>query len=143
MDNRTFKKIRIACISAVLLLCFLIACPIVLYVVLYVITQVPDLHDAARRGELDRVESLLSQGVDINQRDMYGSTALLLAAGRHDSSIVKFLLEKGADPSVVDLFGYTALSAARYQYDGTPEAAEVILLLERYEENTSDTKEAK
>lgn len=52
---------------------------------------------AAERGELALVKSMLEKGVDVNARNKYGQTALILAAARGHFDVVKLLLEKGAD----------------------------------------------
>lgn len=56
-----------------------------------------DLIEAAKGGEGQRVEELLSGGGDVDQQDEQGWTALHWAAGRGDVGIVERLLEHGAD----------------------------------------------
>ena len=40
----------------------------------------PDWERAVRRGDLDCLKRLLTAGADINARDRYGQTALMIAA---------------------------------------------------------------
>jgi len=82
--------------------------------------------EAVRRGDLAATTALLDQGVDVNAKFRYGTTALFKAAERGHLEIVKLLLARGADASVKDTFyGQTALGWA---LDGDHlEIVEVIL----------------
>eukprot|EP00931_Biecheleriopsis_adriatica_P006324 TRINITY_DN107740_c0_g1_i1.p1 TRINITY_DN107740_c0_g1~~TRINITY_DN107740_c0_g1_i1.p1 ORF type:complete len:428 (+),score=66.94 TRINITY_DN107740_c0_g1_i1:106-1284(+) len=55
------------------------------------------LERAAERGDLHRVEALLSAGVDIKAVNEYGQTALFLAAWAGHAEVVELLLGWGAD----------------------------------------------
>ncbi|KAG9047917.1 hypothetical protein FS842_000532 [Serendipita sp. 407] len=58
-------------------------------------------HGLAILGDEGRLETLLQLGgVDINQRDEFGYTALHLAADRGNVGVVKLLIARGADPSI-------------------------------------------
>ena len=57
----------------------------------------PDLLDAARKGNLKRVQKLLDSGADVNQRDKTGFTALHWAAMTNKQEVAKLLIEKKAD----------------------------------------------
>lgn len=70
------------------------------------------LIDAASKGDLATVETLLAQGADVNARGEKGDTALMRAAGGGHSAIGRLLLEKGADVNVKDKDGWTALMQA-------------------------------
>lgn len=80
-------------------------------------TQSPpsdELWSAARQGELDKVKTLLDQGVDVNSATAYGSTAICFAADRGHVEVVKLLLERGANPNPRDTFyNLTALDWAQ------------------------------
>jgi len=68
-----------------------------------------ELVAAARAGDQERVQSLLSSGAEVNARDEEGSTALMFAALRGDETMVQALLAAGADPDLKDANGETAL----------------------------------
>ncbi len=55
------------------------------------------LIEAVKNGEIDRIEILLNDGVDIEQKDDYGWTALNWAAGKGNTGIVEKLLSSGAN----------------------------------------------
>ena len=55
------------------------------------------IHNAARNGNLNRVKTLLNQGVPVNSRDQYGYTPLHNAAYISGNlSVVQELLKRGA-----------------------------------------------
>lgn len=56
------------------------------------------LIEAAKTGAINRVQALIINGENLEQKDDYGWTALNWAAGRGDTEIVKLLLEAGANP---------------------------------------------
>lgn len=65
----------------------------------------PDqLWEAARNGDMAQVTQALGDGVDVNAKTEYGSTALFYACDRGHQELVEFLLEKGADPTLKDTF---------------------------------------
>ena len=69
--------------------------------------QLPDdeaLREAARQGELARIEELLDQGVAVDEPTRYGATALFYAADRGHFAIVRLLVERGANVNVRDTF---------------------------------------
>ncbi len=70
--------------------------------------------NAAKRGELEEVKSLLARGADINARTGYNQTPLMLAAGKGHLDVVRLLIDSGADLNIVDTFykSFTALIAA-------------------------------
>ena len=67
---------------------------------------------AAWEGDTGRAQVLIHNGVDVNARDAFGRTPLIIAASQGHTYIVRILLEQGADPSVRDSVGTTALIAA-------------------------------
>lgn len=68
---------------------------------------------AAAIGHVERVEELLSDGVDVNARGPRGSTALMFAAGGGHLEIVRLLMENGADARLREDGGWSALDHAR------------------------------
>ena len=68
---------------------------------------------AAIEGNLSIVESLLSHGAEVDQRDSEGATALLAAAENGHDEIVRILVGSGADVNGKDTrIGWTPLMAA-------------------------------
>jgi Ankyrin repeats (3 copies) len=63
-----------------------------------------DLLDAARKGDLAAVKSLVEKGASIETKTSYGQTPLYLAAMNGHDQVVQFLLEKGATADVKDTF---------------------------------------
>ena len=71
------------------------------------------LLEAARRGDVAAVQSLLDQGAPVNAANSHGSTALLLAADKGQDAVARLLVERGADLDAQDrFFGQTPLGAA-------------------------------
>ena len=70
------------------------------------------LMKAAWEGNTGQAQALIHDGIDVNARDAFGRTALLIAASQGHTYIVQILLEAGADPGVKDNVGTTALVAA-------------------------------
>lgn len=55
----------------------------------------------------------MEQGVDIDMKDRYGDTALIVAVRtRENLELVKLFLEYGADPNASDKKGWTPLHIA-------------------------------
>jgi len=74
--------------------------------------------DATSSGDLKEIQKLLSEGADVNQKDMgcHGETALSMAASKGDLIIVELLLKHGADVNAeIYISGRTALMAAATQ----------------------------
>lgn len=69
-------------------------------------------------------EKLLRLGADVNARDEFGTTALMLAARRGKNVLVKVLLSKGADPGLKNCRGESAASLA--QFGGYPTLAQAL-----------------
>jgi hypothetical protein len=67
-----------------------------------------DLLAAAKKGKTIQVEALLARGADLEARDNYGRTALMLAAQYGRTDAVRLLLAKGASPDARDARGWNA-----------------------------------
>ena len=71
------------------------------------------LHNAARIGDIESIQYLLSRNASINTRDAYGQTPLALAVLHSSSSAtVRLLLSKGADPNIKSYDGMSLLHHA-------------------------------
>ena len=60
-----------------------------------------ELHQAAGDDDLNQLLALIKKGAEVNSRNSYGGTALMIAAKRGFFSIVKALIENGANPNAV------------------------------------------
>jgi ankyrin repeat protein len=74
--------------------------------------DIPPLHQAAYFGERDKVQSLLSNGADVNHKDVVNYTPLHCAVLGRKKEIVQLLLEKGADLEAGDCASATPLFLA-------------------------------
>lgn len=70
------------------------------------------LHMAAERGHGNLVRLLARRGARVDLPDMYGQTALIMAALYDQAEAVRALLEAGADPTLRDRSRRTALDYA-------------------------------
>lgn len=70
------------------------------------------IHDAAWKGDLAMVQTLLDQGVDVNLKGISQSTAMHMANARGNSAVVLRLVSKGADPDCRTKNGKSALDYA-------------------------------
>jgi ankyrin repeat protein len=68
--------------------------------------------DAVRRGDVEAIRAMLRAGTDVNARDRYGQTALMLAAHRGHGDIVEFLVRSGADLDVTAKYSLSAIMLA-------------------------------
>jgi ankyrin repeat protein len=62
---------------------------------------------ASQRGQIMTVRRLLRKGVNVNEQDDYGRTALGLASYEGHVEVIKSLLAAGADPNA-RAFGFHA-----------------------------------
>ncbi|MGE0009306.1 MAG: ankyrin repeat domain-containing protein [Candidatus Babeliales bacterium] len=90
---------------------------------------------AAFKGDVQKIEELLSQGVGVNSIDVGGKTPLINAALQSHIELFVLLLEKGADPNAADRQKMTPLIAAILSYANNQDAAQVeqmvYLLIEK------------
>ncbi len=73
------------------------------------------LWDAARKGNEDVINLLISAKYNLNEQDDKGYTAIILAAYNGHSELVKILINAGADPCLSDKRGNTALMGAVFK----------------------------
>ena len=74
------------------------------------------IHNAARNGNLNRVKTLLNQGVHVNSRDEHGATPLHWAAWMGRLNIIQELLRRGAHLNPRTRSGMTPLHIASHIY---------------------------
>merc|ERR1712167_128584 len=70
------------------------------------------LHDAARRGDLQRIQEFLKDGKDVNSKDFKGVTPLGYAVGHDQLSVVKVLIDAKANINEIDSAGNGAVHFA-------------------------------
>jgi ankyrin repeat protein len=68
--------------------------------------------NAIRRGDIVAVRELLHRGADINARNRYGQTGLMLAAHFGHREVAAALIEHGASLNATAKFGLSALMLA-------------------------------
>jgi ankyrin repeat protein len=84
------------------------------------------LNKAAERGDAARVQQLVDQGANVNQRSVnWGRLPLICAAKYGNTAVVEKLLKKGADVNAIDAQGWTALAIAAY--NGHTDCVKVLL----------------
>ncbi len=72
------------------------------------------LHMAALQGNLDAVRQHIKAGSDVNEKDAFGSTPLIIAATFDKTEVARALIEAGADLDIRNNDGATALHAAAF-----------------------------
>ncbi|MGB5200730.1 MAG: ankyrin repeat domain-containing protein [Sedimenticolaceae bacterium] len=71
-----------------------------------------DWRKAAVEGNIAVIDSLLREGIDIDSKDKYGQTALMLAARHGQDQVVQLLLQKEAALDVTAKYRLSALMLA-------------------------------
>lgn len=72
-----------------------------------------NLIEAVKKGHPSIVSAFLAKGVDVNQRDSRGGTALIWAVARRVPDCVQLLIAAGAEVNARDRDGMSALKLAR------------------------------
>jgi ankyrin repeat protein len=95
-----------------------------------------EIHDAAGRGDLERVRVLLKGNPDlVSTKDKNGEAPLSVAAGAGRTDVVKLLLASKADANLQDNNGVTALyTAAGFGHKDTVQ----LLLVNQADTNVRD-----
>ena len=83
------------------------------------------LHAAALQGDLDAVQQHIEAGSDLDKKDAYGSSPLIIAAMFDKADVVKALIKAGADMAISNNEGSTPLHIAAFF--GRPGIVEVLL----------------
>jgi ankyrin len=68
--------------------------------------------NAARLGDVAKVDKFLSDGMDINAKNRSGNTALMEACASGHLDVINLLLDRQADPAIKNNIGETATSKA-------------------------------
>jgi ankyrin repeat protein len=82
------------------------------------------LLEAAERGSVEDVEDLLEKGADVNAKDEFERTPLMLSALEGHAEVATLLVEAGADVNATAKYGQTALQFAEEQ--GNEEIAGIL-----------------
>ena len=95
-------------------------------------TKAEQLQDAARKGDAAAVKRLLDEGVDVNTKFRYNTTALFFACDAGHIDVVKVLLEHGAEVNLKDTFYSStplsmAVSPARKKTPAHNEIAKLLI----------------
>lgn len=68
--------------------------------------------EGIERGDVAQLGRLLSSGADVNARDRYGQTGLMIAAGRGKADVLRLLIDRGAALDQTAKFGLSAVMLA-------------------------------
>jgi ankyrin repeat protein len=71
-----------------------------------------EFHHLFKKGDRIGVRALVLSGADVNARNQFGWTPLMLAAGEGHTAIVSYLLSAGADVHAINDSGVSALACA-------------------------------
>lgn len=74
----------------------------------------PSLQMAALRGDVGATRQLIEAGADVNAKDAWGSTPLIVAATFGKTEVARALIDAGADLHLRNNDGATALHAAAF-----------------------------
>jgi hypothetical protein len=75
------------------------------------------LHDAAKKGDVEAVKKLISQGASVNEKDYKGDTPLDWAASEGHTAIIELLVTNGADVNERDQHAAN-VAASFYRMNG-------------------------
>jgi len=72
------------------------------------------IHDAAKSGDLAKVQRLVVDGSDVNGKGVNAETPLIVASLEGQDEIASYLLQRGANVDARNAGGLSALHAAAY-----------------------------
>ena len=72
------------------------------------------LHIAALQGNLDAIQQHIDAGSDLNEKDAYGSSPLIVAATFGKTEVARALIDAGADMKITNNEGSTPLHIAAF-----------------------------
>jgi ankyrin repeat protein len=72
------------------------------------------IHEAAVDGDIDATLQHIKFGSDLNEKDVYGSTPLIIATTFGKTEVALALIEAGADLNITNNDGSTALITAAF-----------------------------
>ena len=73
-----------------------------------------DIYSASLMGNLKAVQQHIQAGTDLNKKDPYGSTPLIIAATFGKTDVARALIDAGADLNITNNDGATALHSAAF-----------------------------
>ncbi|TRX71462.1 ankyrin repeat domain-containing protein [Carboxylicivirga sp. M1479] len=76
--------------------------------------QLMDIHAAAFMGDVNTIKKHVEAGTDLNKKDQYGSTPLIVAATFNKVEVAKALIEGKADLNMKSKDGSTPLHVASF-----------------------------
>jgi ankyrin repeat protein len=71
-----------------------------------------EVHRLIKMGDIIALRKFVASGVDVNSRNRFGWTPLMLAAGEGQTPIVRYLLSAGADIRAINQYGASPLAYA-------------------------------
>ena len=75
-------------------------------------TTAADIHEAAKKGSLEKVKAFLANGEKVDVKDKYGMTPLYHAAAKGHKDVCEFLISQGADVNAGREIGFVPLTGA-------------------------------
>jgi len=75
------------------------------------------LHAAVVGGSTIEIQRLVRDGADLNARDSFGRTPLMVAAFRRDAAVARALIELGANVNALEHQSYDVMTIAAVQND--------------------------
>ncbi|MGB2929031.1 MAG: ankyrin repeat domain-containing protein [Desulfobacterales bacterium] len=75
-------------------------------------TTAADIHEAAKKGALEKVKAFLANGEKVDVKDKHGLTPLYLAACEGHKDVCEYLISQGADVNAGREIGFVPLTGA-------------------------------